>query len=118
MVKYLKREAITRLVCGQSGHDDQLSNAQRYLDVLIRAGVPERYRQGYVRHVQAFSHQFNAKKMRNCPGRRSSANCLLLWLMKARLDGRFVSRWIRYVWRWKLVRLIRIRHYSIRTEQA
>ena len=39
------------------------SNAQRYLDILLKAGVPDKYRPWYVRHVQRLAHHFDGQRL-------------------------------------------------------
>ena len=39
------------------------SNWQRYLDLLVRSGVPERFRRWYVRHVEALIAAFPGRKL-------------------------------------------------------
>ncbi len=39
------------------------SNAQRYLDVLSNAGVPEKYHEWYVKHVRAFVQAFPRRRL-------------------------------------------------------
>ena len=71
------------------------SNWQRYLDVLVRTGVPERYRQWYVRHVERLMQAFPGRKLSAL--RREELEAYLAafrdepdaqsWLLRQRVDA-------------------------------